>query len=349
MSTVGGQGHTAAGSTATTAAPSRGTRLRRQLVKIPRWRGFGILCALIVLLFVIGLYSPSFFSGPSILELVRGAAVTGILACGMMVLLTMQEIDLSVGSTYAMSVVTGAIAIQAGVNPWLAALLAIALGVVLGAANGVLSVVFRLPLILITLGTLSVYRGIVYIITGGSAIASLPSNSMFDVLGSRFAGISPIIVLLVVVSVGAALLYHLTPFGLRVRAIGSNRAAAHFSGLPIGRTVIQATAFVGLLAGLSGAVMLAFFGNADPSVGTGLELQVLAAAILGGTALSGGSGSAVGAVLGAIFLNAINTALIYLGLPSTFSTFVTGLVIVVAVGLDSVIRGGALLQIFRRR
>lgn len=314
-----------------------------------RWRGFGILCGVLVLVVIIGSLSPNFFLPASLLELVRGSALTGIIACGMMLLLSMQEIDLSVGSVYALSMVSGALAIQAGVAPWLAAGLAVLVGTAIGALNGLLSVAFRLPLILITLGTLSVYRGVVYIVTNGAAIAGLPSNSMFAILGGGVGPVASMVLLLIVVVVLVTAVYHLTPFGVRVRAIGSNRAAAQFSGVPIPRSVIQTTAIVGLLCGVCSAFMLGFFENADPSVGTGLELQVLAAAILGGTALSGGSGSAVGAVLGAIFLNAINTALIYLGLPSTFSTFVTGLVIVVAVGLDSVIRGQAFLQIFRRR
>lgn len=321
----------------------------RALVRLPRWRGFGILCGLVVLMVIIGLLSPKFFTAASILELVRGSALTGVIACGMVFLLSMQEIDLSVGSTYALSMVSGALAISAGIDPWIAVVIAIAVGAFLGLVNGALSVVFRLPLILITLGTLSVYRGIVYIITGGSAVAGLPGNAMFDVLGGSIGGVSTMMILLVIVVILSTALYHLTPMGVRIRAIGSNKEAARFSGVPIRRAVLQGTTLVGLLAGICGAFMLAFFQNADPSVGTGLELQVLAAAILGGTALSGGSGSAAGAVLGAVFLNAINTALIYLGLPSTFSTFVTGMVIVLAVGLDSAIRGGAFTQFFKRR
>lgn len=250
-----------------TASPARISSAMQRLARIPRWRGFGILAGLLVLLIVIGVLSPKFFSAPSLLELARGSALTGIMACGMMLLLSMQEIDLSVGSTYALSMISGALALQAGVNPWLAVVISIAAGVVVGAANGVLSVVFRLPLILITLGTLSVYRGIIYIITGGQAIAGLPDNSMFDVLGGRWAGVPVMVVLLVVVAVVATAVYHLTPFGVRVRAIGSNRVAAEFSGVPIRRTIIQATAITGLLAGVCGAFMLAFFGNADPASG----------------------------------------------------------------------------------
>jgi len=338
--------------TASTAAHVRSGwigKSGRALMRFPRWRGFGILCGLVILMVIIGMVSPQFFTAASILELVRGSALTAVIACGMVFLLSMQEIDLSVGSTYALSMVSGALAVSAGIEPWIAIVIAIVAGAFLGLVNGALSVMFRLPLILITLGTLSVYRGIVYIITGGSAIASLSGGVVFDVLGGSVGGVSTMVILLVVVVILSTALYHLTPMGVRIRAIGSNKEAARFSGMPISRSMLQGTTLVGLLAGTCGALMLAFFQNADPSVGTGLELQVLAAAILGGTALSGGSGSAIGAVIGAVFLNAINTALIYLGLPSTFSTFVTGLVIVLAVGLDSAIRGGALSQVFKRR
>lgn len=331
----------ARGSAASAAAGVPGRALRR----LRNWDGFGILCGLIILIALIGIISPGFFSGPSLLELVRGSAVVGILACGMVYLLSMGEIDLSVGSVFGVSLVVGALSLQAGADPWVALIVAVLTGTLLGAVNGALSVFFRLPLILVTLGTLSVFRGLVFIVTQGAAVTGFDTTSlMFSIVGDKIAGVSSLVWILLIVLVILSVLYRVTPFGVRVRSIGSNRGAALFSGVPVGRTLIQGAMLVGLLAGVCGAAMLAFYRNADPNAGAGLELQVLAAAIIGGTALTGGSGSIGGAVLGAIFLNAINTALVFLGLPSTFSTFVTGTVIVVAVCFDSTLRN----RLFRR-
>lgn len=317
----------------------------RALLRLRTWDGFGILCGLVILLVVIGVASPGFFSGPSVIELIRGSVVVGVLACGMVLLLSMGEIDLSVGSVFGLSLVAGALCLQAGINPWIALGVAALVGALLGAVNGLISVFFQLPLILVTLGTLSVYRGLVFIITGGAAITGFATTSpAFVIVGGSILGVSSLIWILGIVFLVLATVYRLTPFGIRVRSIGSNRNAALFSGVPVRRTLVEAAALTGLLAGVCGAGMLAFYGNADPNAGVGLELQVLAAAIIGGTALSGGSGSVGGAVLGAIFLNAINTALIFLGLPSTYSTFVTGTVIVLAVCLDSTLRN----LLFRR-
>ena len=315
----------------------------RFLGRLQRWDAIGVTSALVVLLILMAVFRPSFFTADSLIQLVRGASLVGLIAYGMVFLLSMQEIDLSVGSNYAVCMVVGALAAKAGINPWIAGLMAIGTGALLGALNGALANLFRLPTILVTLGTISVYRGIVLVLTPEGAIAGFPvDSSFFSFLGNTIAGLPTIVWALVIVGVVLNILYRSTPFGVRVRAIGSNVEAAKFSGLPVRWTRLQAMILVGALVGLSGAIMLAFFQSADPGNGTDLELQVLAAAIVGGTALSGGAGTLAGALLGALLINTINTALILFGLPSTWSTFVTGTVIVLAVCLDSTLRNNLL-------
>ena len=130
-----------------------------------------------------------------------------------------------------------------------------------------------------------------------------------------------------------------TPYGYRVRAIGSNPEAATFSGISIPRVRVQTLVLIGALCGLSGMLGLAFFISGDPNIGTGFELQAIAAAVIGGTPLRGGSATVVGAVLGAILLSAVNSGLAYFDVPVNWSSFATGAVILTAVALDSLIRG----------
>jgi ribose transport system permease protein len=131
---------------------------------------------------------------------------------------------------------------------------------------------------------------------------------------------------------------HRTPFGYRVLAIGSNPEAAQFAGISVSRTRMQVLVISGLLAGLGGVLGLAFFTSGDPNIGTGFELQAIAAAVIGGTPLRGGSGTILGAVVGAVLLNVVATGLSYFSVPANWSAFATGLVILLAVGVDSLVR-----------
>jgi ribose transport system permease protein len=224
-------------------------------------------------------------------------------------------------------------------NPYLAALLAIGVAALMGLANGVLANLFRIPVIIVTLGTLSMYRGLVTVISDGKPVENIPIGSSFftklggDLLGFPVAG-WVVLVLGVVLSVA----FNRTRFGTMVRAIGSNHLAARFSGIPAGRIRLYALMLIGALAGLSGVLSLAYFQGADPTIGVGFELQVIAAAIIGGTAVSGGSGTVPGALLGALIVAVINSGLIFFSVNSNWSNFVTGSVIVVAVGTDALIR-----------
>jgi ribose transport system permease protein len=144
---------------------------------------------------------------------------------------------------------------------------------------------------------------------------------------------------LIFVAIVLTVVLRFTPYGYRVRAIGSNPEAATFSGISIPRVRVQTLVLVGGLAGLSGMLALAFFISGDPNIGTGFELQAIAAVVIGGTPLRGGSATVVGAVLGSILLSAVNSGLAYFDVPVNWSNFATGAVILAAVALDSLIRG----------
>lgn len=316
------------------AAASRGLAGRVLLVD-----EFGVIAALVALVLVIGAFHPSFLEVAQLVDVVEQAAFVGILACGMTYLLAMRELDLSVGSTYALSIIGAATLMQNGWNPWLGAVAGVVLGGVLGTVNGIIGEVVKIPSIITTLGTLSAYRGLALAVSDGKNVADLPrQHGFFTVVGGDLFGVPVPVWVLLITALTLTIVLRATRFGTTVRAIGSNPEAARFSGISLPRTRIQVLALSGALAGLSGMLTLAFFASGDPTIGNGYELQAIAAAIIGGTPLRGGSGTVWGSVLGAVILGTVASGLVYFGVPINWNLFATGVVVLMAVALDSVLR-----------
>jgi ribose transport system permease protein len=299
-----------------------------------------VLIATVALILFIGVIHPDFLAWGQLKEIVQNAAYVGIIAGGMAFLIAMREIDLSVGSMFGLTLISAALFMQHGMNPWLAALLGILLGCAMGLINAILVQFIAIPAIVATLATLSVYRGLSQALSGGEQVTGLPaSNSFFTFLGGDVLGIPTSVWVLVIVAAVLTAVLRFTPYGYRVRSIGSNPEAATFSGISIPRVRVQTLVLIGGLCGLSGMCGLAFFISGDPNIGTGFELTAIAAAVIGGTPLRGGSATVVGAVLGSILLSAVNSGLAYFDVPVNWSSFATGAVILAAVALDSLIRG----------
>ena len=298
-----------------------------------------VVAATLVLVLVIGALRPAYLHTNQLLDVLQASVYVGLLAGGMAYLISMREIDLSVGSMFGLTLIATGLLMQKGVNTWLAALAGVALGGVLGAVNATIVTFVRIPTIVATLATLSVYRGLAIGVTNGNQVVNLPiGNSFFTVLGGKVGGIPTNVLVLLAVLVPVGIALHHTPFGYRVLAIGSNPEAAAFSGISISRVRTQVLILMGLLAGVAGVLGLAFFTSGDPNIGSGFELQAIAAAVIGGTPLRGGSATILGAVCGAVLLNVVATGLSYFSVPANWSAFATGLVILLAVGIDSLVR-----------
>ncbi|MEU6998442.1 ABC transporter permease [Nonomuraea sp. NPDC046570] len=299
----------------------------------------GVVVVLVALVLGIGAFHPDFLDRAQLIDVVRQAAFVGVLACGMTYLLAMRELDLSVGSTYALSLIAGAMLMRGGVNPWLAALAGIGVGALLGLVNGLLCNVLRIPSIIATLGTLSVFRGLGLALSEGRQVAGLPrDDGFFAVVGGDLLGVPTSIWVLLAVGAVLTVVFKATPFGFRVRAIGSNPDAARFSGISIPRVRLQVLVLSGALAGVAGVLTLGFFASGQPTIGQGYELQAIAAAIIGGTPLRGGSGTVWGSLLGTVILGTVASGLVYFGVPINWSLFATGIVILLAVALDALLR-----------
>jgi ribose transport system permease protein len=300
----------------------------------------GVVAALVVLIAVIGVARPRFLNPLNLLTILGNTTFEGMLSLGMVFLLAIREIDLSVGWMFNFSAVVSALLMVAGVNPWIATCGGVCFGALLGLMNGLLAVGLRLPTIIITLGTYSMFQGLSLVVNEGRAVVPTDySSSFFTVISARLFHIVPLVaIVFVVLAVVLHIVLRCTRFGYRVQAVGSNPEAAHLAGIPLWLVRIQALVLMGAISGLSGSLYVGFRGAIDPNEGADFALIVIAAVIIGGTPLSGGSGTVVGAVIGMLIIQVISSGIIFFGIDATWSTFVTGAVIVIAVALDQLVK-----------
>jgi ribose transport system permease protein len=299
----------------------------------------GVIGALGVLCLLLALSTDSFLRPDNLLDVARQASDFGIMAVGMVFLLAMGEIDLSVGAVLTLVGVVTALALRAGVPEAPALLLGVATGALCGLVNGLLAVLLRIPSIIITLGTMSVFRGLSLVLSEAKPIADFQKTGpLFELGGAGLFGVpAGVLVMLLVCGLGHVALHHL-PFGWRLQAIGSSPRAARYSGIPIARYRVLAMTLMGSIAGVAGVTALTFLEAADPNVGLGSELLVIASAVIGGTALTGGAGSVIGAVLGALIIAVIKNGLVHLGMSAYWGMTVTGVIIIAAVLVSSLFR-----------
>ena len=318
-----------------TAATPTSTRRRFRLPE-----EIGVIIALVVMILIIGIARPRFLNPLNLLTILSHTTFQGMLAIGMVYLLAIREIDLSVGWIFNFSAVFAGLLMVAGIDPWVAAFLGVAFGAGLGLFNGLLAVGLRLPAIIVTLGTYSMFQGLSLVVNGGRAVVPPDqSTSFFTVVSTKVFGIVPVAALVfVVLAIVMHFVLHRTKFGYRVQAVGSNPEAAELAGISNNMVRLQTLVLMGAIGGLSGAMYIGFRGAIDPQEGSDFVLVVVAAVIIGGAPLSGGYGTVIGAVVGMLMIQVISRGLIFFGIDATWSTFVTGAVIVIAVVLDQLVK-----------
>jgi ribose/xylose/arabinose/galactoside ABC-type transport system permease subunit len=329
--------------TAAAQEVSRESWFRGLLRRLPD--ELGVIVALCVIVAVIGIPHSNFLEPFNIFRIIGSSSFYGMIALGMVFLLALGEIDLSVGWNFNFSAVITAEAMVHGVTPWVAGLLGVLFGTGLGLVNGLLTVALGLPVIIITLGTFSVFQGLALVVNESQSVnPPSTSGSYFDFASAAFLPISGqnVVPVVAVIFLGLAIVLHVvlhrTRFGYRVQAIGSNPEAARLSGLPIALTKVEALALVGAICGFSGAIFVGFYGSIDPQTGGTFIFTVIAAVIIGGTPLTGGSGTVFGALIGSLIIACISSGIIFFGIDATWSTFVTGAVILIAVAIDQLVR-----------
>lgn len=300
----------------------------------------GVLGALIVISLLLTIFTEHFADMTNILQVIRQASYVGMMAVGMVFVMSGGDIDLSVGAMYNLATIVMAFAYQKGLPFELVLLIGLLTGVTCGLLNGGLSVVLKIPTIIVTLGTMTIYRGFSLVISNATTIAGFPKeNWFFNIFGAKFFGPVPgSIVLMFIVGVVGYILYSKTAFGRQVCAIGANRQAARYSGIQVDRIRLLTMTLSGVICAVAATGLLAFLKAADPSVGSGSEMLVISSAIIGGTSLAGGSGSVIGAIIGALIIAIIRNGLVLLGVSIYWQGVVTGAVIIAAVTLDYIIK-----------
>jgi ribose transport system permease protein len=252
----------------------------------------------------------------------------------MMLVIITGGIDLSVGSVMGLSSLMTALSFQHGLGPLPAILIGLCAGLIVGAFNGFLITWIQLPPFIATLGTLSIGRGLMYIITKGVPVTPDVPDS-FTFIGQGYLGFVPVpVVIMLLLTVCFSILMRRTRFGRHVYATGGNEIAARLSGVRTNRVKFTVYAFSGLIAALAGVVSFSRFVSAEPASGFGAELDVIAAAAIGGASLSGGVGSVEGAIIGAALAGIITNGVVLLNIDTYAQQAITGCVILIAVSID---------------
>lgn len=310
----------------------------RRLVDIVlRARTFGIVVVLGLFVLVTWIIQPRFLAGANVQFILAASALYALVAIGQTFVVLTRNVDLSVSSVVGLSAFVSANQFQAhpGVGIWLVFLVGLGVGLACGLVNGLVTAIGRVPSLVVTLATLYIIRGVDTIIVGsGQVVAQALPASFTNIFRDSVAGIPVLAIGVAVVTALAA--YYLRSFrsGRELYAIGSEPAAARLAGIPIARRVFGAFVLSGALAGIAGVIWASEYRTIDATAATGIELQVIAAVVVGGVAIFGGSGSVVGAVLGALLLETISSALNTLGVASLWVQAISGLLLLVAITLD---------------
>ncbi|CED76941.1 AI2 transporter; membrane component of ABC superfamily [Klebsiella pneumoniae] len=293
--------------------------------------------AIVALFVVLVALNPAYFSLQTLAMIFASSQILCLLALGATLVMLTRNIDVSVGSTVGLCAIAVGVALNNGYGLATAIAFALAIGALAGAFNGLLVVELRIPAIVATLGTLGLYRGVMLLWTGGKWIEGLP-DSLKSLSEPAFIGVSPLGWLVLALLLAGGWLLSRTDFGRDFYAVGDNLAAARQLGVAVNRTRMLAFTLNGMLAACAGIVFAAQIGFVPNQTGSGLEMKAIAACVLGGISLLGGTGTLLGAFLGAFFLTQIDTVLVLFRLPAWWNDFIAGLVLLGVLVLDGRLR-----------
>lgn len=307
-------------------------KIKKEKLNI-NWNDMGIFIILALLIVILSVIKPVFLTPDNIINVVRQVSIVAIIGIGMSFVLISGEIDLSVGSICALAGIIVTMCLRDGMNMFLAILLALLTAAACGAANGAIHVFAKIPSFIVTMGMLNIARGIVLVITNSYSITELPAS--FKIIGRGYVGPIPVpVIIMVICYVIGCIVLKYTKFGRSVYAIGGNIDAAKLSGLSVDRNKILIYILCGITAGIAGIILASRMFSGQPSAGTGLELDAIAACVIGGTSTTGGKGRLWGTFLGALIMGIITNGMNLLNISTNWQLIVQGLIIIVAVGLD---------------
>jgi len=304
---------------------------------------FGALLALVLVFIVFCFTATRFLSLESLAGIVTVASELGIVAAGITFLMITGEFDLSVGSTFGFSAMILALTANAGIPLWIGFLLALAAAFFIGLINGIITVKYKIPSFITTLGTLMFWRGILLAVTGGFAVRYWGTSSFLNGLNGHFLGefrISSIWFFIVIFLLNIILTK--TPYGNSTYATGGNKEAARVLGISVDKVKIINFVICAVLAGLAGCIQFARFNSVDPLRGTGMELEAIAAVVVGGTLMSGGYGNLIGTLFGVLLMGMVRSGLIMSGAPAYWYQAFIGIILILAVITNTKLKGWAI-------
>jgi ribose transport system permease protein len=298
------------------------------------FQALGIFVAAAVIFLVFGVLNSNFLTLNNLRDVAVSACVNALIGIGMTFVIITGGIDLSVGSTASLvGIVSADLMVKHGLSPILGLLVGMLVGFLAGAFNGLLITFAKLPPFIATLGTMSVYQGLAYVVTNGTPVYNVPQNFVL-MLNSYVNGVPIAVVIVLIVAVLAWLLLRRTVFGQNVIAIGGSEETAWLSGVRVNRVKILVYGISGSLAALGGLVVVARISAAQSEAGSPYLLTAIASAVIGGANLSGGEGRIAGTLVGALILGALTNGLVLLNVPSFWEQIVTGGVVLIAVAID---------------
>lgn len=296
-------------------------------------RKMGIIVSLLLLILIFSILSPNFFSKRNMINILQQTSINGVVALGMTFVIIIGGIDLSVGSIVALVGMVMAQNLVGGMNVSSAIILGLVSGLFLGFINGIVIAKLKLQPFLVTLGTMSVYRGLTLIISNGLPVRNLP-KPFSRILNAWNAYIPVPIVVLIVLTIICVYIIRCKKYGQHLFALGGNEEATRLSGINVDYVKILTYSLSGLFCAFAAVIFLGRLGAADPQAGNGYEMTAIASAAIGGASLMGGKGSIVGTIIGALILATLSNGLIILNVQSYYQTLAIGLIIILATILD---------------
>ena len=312
----------------------RGKGILLNLLQLRHVREVNVLIALLIMGAVISMFTPYFLTVDNLMGVSRAFSLTAIMSIGMVMVIITGGIDLSVGSAMGLAGLVTALCFDAGYSQYFSAAAGICVGLIFGLVNGLLITMIELPPFIATLGTLSIGRGFMYMITHGVPVTPKTPDS-FSFLGQGYIGPVPVpVVILLILTVVFSLIMVQTRFGRHIYATGGNEQAARLSGVKTNRVKLAVYVLSSTISALAGVIAFSRYLSAEPASGFGSELDVIAAAAIGGASLAGGIGSVTGAIIGAALVGEISNGIVLLNINTYAQQAITGGVILIAVSLD---------------
>ncbi|PWX46314.1 ribose ABC transporter permease [Clostridium perfringens] len=291
------------------------------------------LIGLVLLCIVITIVTPNFLSVSNITNVFTQVSVNAIIAIGMTFVILTGGIDLSVGSTLAISGAVGASIVKLTGNVFLAIIVAAVIGIAVGLINGLLVSKGKLQAFIVTLATMTIFRGATLVFTDGTPISKLPEA--FVKIGNGKLGFMPIpVIITIIIAIIAVYALSQTRFGRYLYALGGNEDASRLSGINTDKIKTLVYVVSGFASAIAGVIITSRIGSASPNAGTGFELDAIAAVVIGGTSLAGGEGTITGTLIGALIIGVLNNGLNLMNVSPFYQSIVKGLVILIAVLLD---------------